>query len=230
MSNRPQGAADLGGRLFVAAWPDIVFLDALDPADDWIERTRWLRKTPRAQRHITAAFLGDTSHASANAAITAIASITSKTSPINIHAGELVALPDRTRPRVIALEVATATGDLLALLRGIVAKLAGLLDHESLNRSAGRAPRPHITLARARRGQQCRRTDLQKTPHIDAAAIMTSLTLVRSTLTPDGPRYETLRSFALGEAPQRQRIIETSAHGGTTFAADSADAPDLDAG
>ncbi len=188
----------LAGRLFFAVWPDEPLLEALAPVDRWLAKQRDYRLVPPQQRHVTAAFLGEVDEEAAELALEAATLLAQRSSAFTARAQGLVALPDRSRPRVVALEFGDAAGAFASLLHRCVQELAELLGTDPLLRAATRPPLAHMTLARTRSRHAPAALPPGPPPAVQAALAVQELALVRSTLTPQGPRYETLATAPLG--------------------------------
>jgi len=182
----------LAGRLFLAIWPDAALLEALAPLDRWLARLGDYRVVAPKQRHVTAAFLGEVDETAAQLALESAQQLARRSPAFVARAQGLVALPDRSRPRVVALEFGDDAGALAQLLRRCVEELAELLATEPLLRAVHRGALAHMTLARARRQAQAPSLGSIQPPPVEASLEVRELHLVRSTLTPAGPVYETL--------------------------------------
>ena len=175
-------------RLFLAAeLPQ----DARDELAHWtrgaVGRGEQPRRLGTDTLHLTLAFLGEQPpSAVAPIAATLGASAELLAAVDELHVGAPAWLPPR-RPRVLAVEIRDPTGALGRLRDALVADLAA-----SLGWDPGRERfRPHVTVARMRAGSQ-RARELPPTPPLRFAP--TAATLFRSSLEPDGARYEALAS------------------------------------
>jgi 2'-5' RNA ligase len=147
-----------------------------------------LRAVPPENLHLTLAFLGAREEAQAEA-IGAIVT-TSAGNTCNLSLGAPLWLPPR-RPGVLTVEVSDATGALAGLHASVIAAV-----HAGTEITPEARPfRPHITVARVRRGARISPQHLQKPP--SAAFNATALTLYRSIMSPKGARYEPLARRAL---------------------------------
>jgi 2'-5' RNA ligase len=161
-------------RLFVAAWPPPVVLDALEALPRPLEPG--VRYTRRDQWHVTLRFLGPCSVDDALAAFARVAAGSgfAELGPAVARLGRSVlAVPVRGLDE-LAAAVATATGEV------------------------GEPPDPrpftgHVTVARLRHRPACRVAG----ERIEATFAVRELHLVRSDLHPDGARYETIANLAL---------------------------------
>jgi len=162
------------------------------------ELARWARaalgRAPQPRRldagslHLTLCFLGEqdpSAVAEIAGALRASAELLAAVEELAL--GAPLWLPPRN-PRVLAVGVGDPTGALAALQAALVGELVALLGWDP-----GRERfRPHVTVARMRPGSQRART-LPPTPALRFAPA--AATLFRSTLEPDGARYEPLASI-----------------------------------
>lgn len=146
--------------------------------------------------HLTLRFLGEVEPPADAAARAAWAAAAGSIPDFPIRIGGGGGFPLAGRPRVLWLAVSDPTGRLAALHRAVeAAAVAAGFEPES------RVFRPHLTLARARRGRAATRPDPGL---LDGSweQTATRVVLVRSRLGPTGPRYTALATFPLGgEAP-----------------------------
>ena len=178
-------------RLFVAlALPDAVRLELAAWAGDVLRGDAALRLVPAEGLHVTLAFLGarDSSAVEEIAAATATA-VAGIAAPL-LEPGELAALP-RRRPRVIALDLADPDGRAAALQSAVGAALAGAAAYEP----EARRFRPHVTVARVRKGAHPAPRAPLRAPLLPFAAA--EVVLYRSELGPGGSRYTPLGATAL---------------------------------
>jgi 2'-5' RNA ligase len=162
-------------RLFVAVWPPAAVLDELErlPRPDEAG-VRW---TARPTWHVTLRFLGDAGVAEA--------------------AGALAGLAADASVATLGPAVSRLGRDVICLPCTGLDALAGAATAATASVGVPPDPRPfngHLTLARLRRRGACR---LAGTP-FSASFAVDEVHLVRSTLTPHGPRYETLVTRPLG--------------------------------
>ena len=157
----------------------------------------WRRTHPEAI-HLTLRFLGETPPDRARAATAALRRAAAASAPFRLALGAGGTFGGR-RPRVLWLGL---TGDLEALQA-----LANALNDE-LRREGWERPdrplRPHITLARARRGaapaQAAARSLAAGLQPSRADFPIAAARLVRSVLAPSGARHSTIAEAALGGA------------------------------
>ncbi len=177
-------------RLFVAAELPEHVRDALAAwARGALGRREELRRIEPEALHLTLCFLGEQPPAAVAAcagALEACAELLAAVGELSL--GAPAWLPPR-RPRVLAVEVLDPQGTLRALHGALAAALEDALGWE---RERGRF-RPHVTVARMRPGSQRARA-LPPTPPLRFAPV--AATLLRSTLHPDGARYDPLASVA----------------------------------
>ena len=207
-----RSAAGGGGgspRLFIAAVPPPPLRAALVAMQDALRagtappcagpRVRWVR--PEAM-HLTLRFLGETPGDRAPAIERALAATAAASAPIDLRLGALGTFGGR-RPRVVWVGL---EGD-LAALDACAAMLNRSLAAEGFPDDP-RPLRPHLTLARLS-GRAGRDAHTRLLSLVAAAAAPSSqpaeagfrveaLELIRSELRPDGPRYTTLLTTALG--------------------------------
>jgi RNA 2',3'-cyclic 3'-phosphodiesterase len=139
--------------------------------------------------HLTLCFLGWQESTSVDAISAACAAAAAASeSPAELEAGAAVWLPPR-RPRVLALDLTDASGQVATLQAALSAKLesGGWYEPEK------RPFRPHVTVARVSRGTRSPRGRLPPVPPTRFSA--SELTLYRSRLSPAGARYEALARF-----------------------------------
>ena len=161
-----------------------------------IEKLRWVQ--PEAI-HLTLKFLGEIDQERVGPVLSAMRESCAGACSFHLATGGLGCFPSRRSPQVVwlGLEGEVETLELLQ----------SSLDEE-LHRTAGlsleeRPFRPHLTLARVRRGasESERRQiweNIEATPPPDTITWPVSqLSLVHSTLLPQGPQYRTLGSAPL---------------------------------
>ena len=149
-----------------------------------------LRAVARENLHLTLAFLGareETEAPALGAIVTATAGAMS-----HLSLGGPLWLPPR-RPGVLTVGVHDVTGALTSLQASLT---------EALRTEAAFAPRaqpfrPHVTVARVRRGRSVRPRDVELPPSPSASFAAVALTLYRSRTSPGDARYEPLARRAL---------------------------------
>ena len=180
----------MSARLFAALeLPDPV-RDALGAfgraaaADDFA-----LRAVGDDALHVTLAFLGHRALDEVDPARAAVRGVRSGALPLAL--GDVLWLAPR-RPHVLTVALEDADGALAALQAQVVLRLAEALPWEPEKR----AFRPHVTVARVRRGWRPRLRDLPDAPR--AAFVADAVVLFRSHLGGRNPaRYEALERVEL---------------------------------
>ncbi|MDQ3741816.1 MAG: RNA 2',3'-cyclic phosphodiesterase [Actinomycetota bacterium] len=138
-----------------------------------------LRLLPPESLHVTLAFLGE--QPDPDAVADALRAVAPRAVPLGV--GEPAWLPPR-RPRVLAVDLDDPDGACARLAAEVVEALRPFFTPER------RAFRPHVTVARVRKGA---RVDLELPPVPGAPTFAASaLTLYRSLLGPQGARYDAL--------------------------------------
>ena len=161
-----------------------------------IEKLRWVQ--PEAI-HLTLKFLGEINQDRVGSVLSAMNESCDGASPFGLSTGGLGCFPNRRSLQVVWLGL---EGDMEAL-----GELQGKLDGE-LHQTAdlpmeNRPFRPHLTLARVRRGAtEADRRQIWETieatpPPEPITWHVSQLSLVHSTLLPQGPEYRTLGSAPL---------------------------------
>ncbi|MBN1530070.1 MAG: RNA 2',3'-cyclic phosphodiesterase [Thermoleophilaceae bacterium] len=154
--------------------------------DALVRGRRDLRPVPEDHLHVTLAFLGWQDESAADSiAASAGAAVDGLRRP-RLTPTEVRGVPER-RPRLFALDLLDEGGHAGALQ----AAVAAALERDRLYEPERRAFWPHVTLARAKRGE--RRVDTLPAGRPPLPAFEpTELTLYRSTLRPQGALYEPL--------------------------------------
>jgi 2'-5' RNA ligase len=140
--------------------------------------------------HVTLAFLGHRPLDDIDPAREALRAAAPGEDPFDLALGAPLWLAPR-RPHVLTVEVVDRTGALFALQERVVEALADALGYEPERRRF----RPHVTVARVRRGARPRQRGLPDAP--EAAFPGEALTLYRSYLGGGPARYEPLERVAL---------------------------------
>jgi len=152
-----------------------------------------VRLTREPALHLTLRFLGEVEPAALEDLERAIAAAVAIVTPFTLRLGGTGAFPSLSRPRVLWVGVEAAP-ELLALHAALERRLEPL----GIAREPGPF-RPHLTLGRVRRGAALRGiATLLEEIHFAASLRVTEVELMRSHLTPEGSRYELLRTFPLG--------------------------------
>jgi RNA 2',3'-cyclic 3'-phosphodiesterase len=182
----------VSARLFAAVdLPDAVRADlaafgracaAADPA---------LRAVGAEGLHVTLAFLGHRPLEDVEAAAAAVgAAVAPRALRVALALGAPLWLAPR-RPHVLTVALRDAGGALARLQAAVATGLAAALDWTP----DARAFRPHVTVARVRRGVAPRREDVPAAP--EGAFTAVALTLYRSHLGGGPARYEALARVPL---------------------------------
>ena len=180
----------MSARLFAALELPAPVRDALGAfgraaaADDFA-----LRAVRDDALHVTLAFLGHRALDDIDPARDAVREVAAPVPDLAL--GDALWLAPR-RPHVLTVEVADATGALLALQERVVAALVEAVGYEPDRRRF----RPHVTVARVRRGAAPRQRGLPDAPSASFAG--EAVTLYRSWLGGGPARYEALEQVPLG--------------------------------
>jgi RNA 2',3'-cyclic 3'-phosphodiesterase len=146
-----------------------------------------LRQVPAASLHVTLAFLGERPDEEAEAIGRAVLACAAPVPGLSL--AEPVWLP----PGVLAVDLADGDGACAAVQTAVAAALADLGAFAPERRRF----RPHVTVARVRRGARVDRRSLPSGPAGGPFAAR-ALTLYRSALGAPGARYEPLARAVLG--------------------------------
>jgi RNA 2',3'-cyclic 3'-phosphodiesterase len=172
-------------RLFVAAELPNHVRAALAA---WRPRDGALRAVDQAGLHVTLCFLGWRDEERVGEIGAAATACAKPVGPLTVQAG--LWLPPR-RPRVLAVSLDDADRRLAALQQRVTDAMVQAAGHEP----EARPFRPHVTVARVRRGERAPRGELPEPPALRFAP--TALTLYRSHMGRKGARYEPLASAPL---------------------------------
>jgi 2'-5' RNA ligase len=187
-------------RLFIAALiPDTV-RDALHTAREQLQRAapdRALRWVAPDNYHITLLFLGEQDEARLPAIVQAMEAARAGVPPFEIAIRGLGVFPNWNRPNVLWAGVSEGGQPL--------AQVATALERALMPAPSGKPFHPHITLARLK--TPCRDADGLKRRLHDAVQRLAAtdfgryklrtISLMQSTLTPDGSVYTELHAVAL---------------------------------
>ena len=179
----------MSARLFAALELPAPVRDALGAfgraaaADDFA-----LRAVRDDALHVTLAFLGHRALDDIDPAREAVRKVAAPVPDLAL--GDALWLAPR-RPHVLTVEVADGTGALLALQEHVVAALVEAVGYKPDRRRF----RPHVTVARVRRGAAPRRGGLPDAPSASFAG--EAVTLYRSWLGGGPARYEALERVPL---------------------------------
>jgi 2'-5' RNA ligase len=179
-------AAERPLRLFVAGeLPG----PAVSSLASWADQLRLpeLRHVSEASLHITLAFLGPRPAEDVEALAAALAPV--QPWPSELRIGRPLWLAPR-RPHVLTVEIEDPEGALAAAQSAVVERLAGAAPGW---RPETRAFRPHVTVARVRRGARVDPSAVElPTGPEPVPFALEAVTLFQSTLSPRGARYEPL--------------------------------------
>lgn len=190
MGPPPADARPARVRLFVAlALPNAVRAELSGWAAKLLRGDEALRPVPAEALHVTLAFLGSCDPGDVDAIAAATAAVAGMAAP-RLEPGEIAPLPKR-RPRVIALDLADLEGRAAALQGTVAEALADAVGYEPESRRF----RPHVTLARVRKGGHPAPRAPVRAPGGPFTAA--EVVLYRSELGPGGARYTALSTTAL---------------------------------
>lgn len=162
---------------------------------DLREREYPARWVGEAQLHVTMKFIGEVPAEDVGAIEAAVGKATAGSTEFPLHLERVGGFPSLRAPRVVWLGAERST-ELLSLYEALETAL-----HEVGVPAEDRVFRPHVTLARARRG--ARRSlwrgieELASAVDFTADLKVRSLDLMRSELNPRGARYTVVRAHAL---------------------------------
>lgn len=190
-------------RAFIAI---LLSAEARDAVTDEVERLRPLSRAvawvPRENLHLTLRFLGEQDEERLADALAAMETTAAAGEPFTVGLHGLGAFPGLERPRI--LWVGLAEGALAA--RGLQARLEAGLAERGFTPEA-RPWHPHLTVGRVLDDQRWRREAnpaalrqavAQAGSRPVARLSITSISLMKSDLTPGGARYTALASRPLG--------------------------------
>jgi 2'-5' RNA ligase len=142
-----------------------------------------LRLVDSEMLHVTLAFLGWRDLDEAPRIAELVLALAAPAAGLAV--GAAVWLPPR-RPRVLAVDLADGNGTLAEIQRRVAAAMAAEAGYEPERRGF----RPHVTVARVRKGVRVKTAELPNPPAQAFAGA--ALTLYRSRLAREGARYEPL--------------------------------------
>jgi 2'-5' RNA ligase len=176
-------------RLFAALeLPSAVRIALAGWAVDELGRRSELRLLAEESLHVTLCFIGWRDAAEAGEIGDAVAACAAPVPELAL--GNEAWLPPR-RPRVLAVDLVDGDGALAALQRSVSDALVAVAGHEPEER----AFRPHVTVARVRKGARIRAPELAPLEPLEFAGA--ALTLFRSHLGSAGAQYEPLTRVEL---------------------------------
>ena len=192
------GAEDESLRAFVGVAPSSTLRAALARVHDTLTRAGFgegLRWVPAENLHLTLRFLGEVPRARLPALSSALRDAANEHPGFELALEGIALFPSARRPRalVATLPNPQPLEDLAAAVEAAV-------------RGSGLPPerrrfRPHVTLARVRRGQ--RPGEVPEIPFEALHLTVDRVTLYRSVLAASGARYATLEEIALGGCTAR---------------------------
>jgi len=187
-------------RLFIAALITEAVRRSLAQTQTALQRAvpdRALRWVVPENYHITLLFLGEQPEERVPTIVQAIESAASSVAPFEIGVQGLGVFPNWNRPHVLWAGVSEGVGELT--------RIANALEQSLLPAPTGKAFHPHITLARLK--TPCRDADsLKKRLHDAVQRLLPArfgtyelhaISLMQSTLTPDGSVYTELAQVPL---------------------------------
>ncbi len=183
-------------RLFIAVMPPTAIQQQLAGLIDLLAAHRAILRPARPEGlHVTLRFLGASTADEERRAAEACAEAAAEVESFQLVVGGFGVFPSARRPRVVWLDVRDGTAALVALHHR--------LEDELLRRgviAAREAFTPHLTLARVRddaspSARAALGLDVSRLPDEERARLTVDrVSLVHSTLTPRGSRYDVLRS------------------------------------
>lgn len=175
-------------RLFVAAELPVAVTGELAAwAADAVDGDPALRLVDVGSLHLTLAFLGERPADDVAAIAGAVdAAVDGGAWPAGLVVGDALWLAPR-KPHVLTVALSDPQEALTALQARVVAELGRAIGFEAEQRRF----RPHVTVARVRRGRTPRAYDLVALPALEPFALE-AVTLMRSHLGGPGARYEAL--------------------------------------
>ncbi len=150
-----------------------------------------LRAVPAASLHLTLAFLGERPQDEVEAIGAAVLACAAPVPALGL--GEPAWLPSARRPGVLAVDVVDGERACARLQRAVAGALTALGALEPDRRRF----RPHVTVARVRRGARVDQRSLPGRPSVGPFA-GAALTVYRSRLGAPGARYDALARVTLG--------------------------------
>jgi len=157
-------------------------------------RVRW---TDAPNIHVTLKFLGDTEASLVSLLEETLAGLVEPLFPFEVHCRGLGVFPHPTRPRILWAGLEPEGAEVMGLLQQAIDKDLGELGFQPEEREY----RPHITLGRVKT-----RNAPSLGPIVDTYRELTfgssyirDIVLYASTLTDEGPRYEVVNRFGLGD-------------------------------
>ena len=191
-------------RTFIAIELTSQVLEALERAQEHLRRGeggragRWVRKE---SIHLTLRFLGEVSEADLDLVHQTVRRACAGRQPFVLEVAGLGCFPNLRHPRVVWVGVREQTGELAALQSAIEQGLS----HQGFAKER-RAFRPHLTLARIRKGAEVseiatlgRAVGAYNIGEL-AQMKVDRISVIKSDLMPDGAVYTRLSAASLGPA------------------------------
>lgn len=168
------------------------------PLRERLPDVRWVRE---GTLHLTLLFLGERSEAEAREMQAVVREVAAARTPFTVSLAGLGMFPGPARPRVVWLGVAEP-----APVQGLYHALASARSRLGMP-AEERAYKPHVTLGRvppaAEAGARKLLGPALAAVRFEAPVAFRSVDLMRSELTPRGPRYTTLLAAPLGSREAR---------------------------
>lgn len=191
-------------RLFYAAYLSRENMDAYQTSVDRLIRDvpGVLRSIPHRTHHLTLAFVGDIADDEVDLCSSAL-DVLDGVAAFEISLGPPALLKGRGRPRLIRVGITEGQEEVQGVQAAIISRVS-----EDLPSIDTRSKPPHITLARFKKNANSgdaraveRALDRYLEIPLPLQDRFASAQLVKSTLTPSGPIYETLREVHLVDGP-----------------------------
>lgn len=186
-------------RVFAAVeLPEEVRARIAAAARDLLGGVRAVRPVAEANLHVTVRFVGEVAEGAAAALIEAVREAGAAVPAETAEARGFGAFPDARRARVVWAGIDDPRGALASVESAISVRLAAL--------GYGREDRPfsaHVTVARSKRDARdfgplpARLAAAERDPPVFGAVPVTSVTVFKSELGPDGSRYTALARLPL---------------------------------
>jgi len=173
-------------RLFVAAYPPVEVAAAALDAIAALHLPPH-RLTPAEQVHLTLQFIGDTPAKQLDETLESVRRAASGVGAFTLAPRQYLALPQRGRPRLIALET-DAPAQVVELHRRLAHRLARTPRRDAADRFL-----PHLTLARFRPGPARRIEAPAELPVFSVGRVV----VMRSVLRPEGAEHRGVEGIGL---------------------------------
>ncbi|UCB45604.1 MAG: RNA 2',3'-cyclic phosphodiesterase [Spirochaetota bacterium] len=146
--------------------------------------------------HITIYFFGEIDENTKEGLETIVETSLKGVSRFSLTVEEISAFPSMRYPRVIWVGIKDESGELGAIFSTVK---DGIEERNLPVNRENRAYKPHLTLGRVKRhpGNRLMREIEKHGTELFGSFTVDSVTLYRSTLTRDGPMYESLRKFSI---------------------------------